>query len=517
MPPRRLDFVGHSDFAATGDEFLAHFVELGGLQPGERVLDVGCGIGRMARPLAGYLSPTASYDGFDVNRDGIAWCRRRYRRHPNFRFERRRPLQRRATTRAARSAPTSTASPTTTRASTSCVATSRVHAPARGRGRRTTSPSRRACSRPAGGCSRRSSCSTTQSRARSPAARAALPFLDADAARRGRRRGRSPRRRSPTTTTGSCEALRATGCSSSRCTRGRGAGDDEPVSFQDIVVAACVRSTSCTRARRASICCCADRRRARRPRAGVVGRRRCWTALDGDRPAGDPADPHPPRPRRRDRRAGAALAGRRGLGARARRAAPGRPRRSWSPAPSALYGDDMDRAVGRGRAGARGTLRVLDGRRARSTASASSTRRATPRTTSPTCTRRRGTAFTGDVAGVRDRRRAGARRRRRRPTSTSRPGARSIDARARRGSPSALALTHFGAHDPAGHLDACARALRQWADKARELRPGRASSAWRTRARCTGERELPRGHAARARCTAGLSGTGPSAISSDSV
>ena len=86
-PPRRLDFVGHSDFATTGDEFLAHFVELGGLQPGERVLDIGCGIGRMARPLAGYLSSDGSYDGFDVNRDGIAWCRRRYRRHPNFHFE----------------------------------------------------------------------------------------------------------------------------------------------------------------------------------------------------------------------------------------------------------------------------------------------------------------------------------------------------------------------------------------------------------------------------------------------
>jgi SAM-dependent methyltransferase len=86
-PPRRLDFVGHSDFAATGDEFMAHFVELGGLQPAARVLDVGCGIGRMARPLAGYLSSDGSYDGFDVNRDGIAWCRRRYRRHPNFRFE----------------------------------------------------------------------------------------------------------------------------------------------------------------------------------------------------------------------------------------------------------------------------------------------------------------------------------------------------------------------------------------------------------------------------------------------
>jgi SAM-dependent methyltransferase len=86
VPPRRLDFVGHSDFVDTGDEFLTHFVELAGLQPDERVLDVGCGIGRMARPLAGYLSPQGSYDGFDVDRRGIGWCRRRYRRHPNFRF-----------------------------------------------------------------------------------------------------------------------------------------------------------------------------------------------------------------------------------------------------------------------------------------------------------------------------------------------------------------------------------------------------------------------------------------------
>lgn len=87
VPPRRLDFVGHSDFVSTGDEFLTHFVELGGLQPQHAVLDVGCGIGRIARPLAGYLSADGSYDGFDVNREGIGWCRRRYAKHPNFRFQ----------------------------------------------------------------------------------------------------------------------------------------------------------------------------------------------------------------------------------------------------------------------------------------------------------------------------------------------------------------------------------------------------------------------------------------------
>ncbi|HMJ34716.1 MAG TPA: class I SAM-dependent methyltransferase [Baekduia sp.] len=87
VPPRRLDFVGHSDFVDTGDEFLRHFVALGGLRSTERVLDIGCGIGRMARPLTRHLTPPGSYDGFDINAEGIAWCRRRYRAHPRFTFQ----------------------------------------------------------------------------------------------------------------------------------------------------------------------------------------------------------------------------------------------------------------------------------------------------------------------------------------------------------------------------------------------------------------------------------------------
>ncbi len=87
VPPRRLDFVGHSEFAATGEEFLGHFVELGGLQPHHAVLDVGCRAGGMARALAGYLSDDGSYDSLDVNREAIGRCRRRYARHPNFHFK----------------------------------------------------------------------------------------------------------------------------------------------------------------------------------------------------------------------------------------------------------------------------------------------------------------------------------------------------------------------------------------------------------------------------------------------
>jgi len=84
VPPRRLQYVGQGDFVATGDEFLRHLVELAGLRPTSDVLDVGCGIGRVARPLAGYLT-TGGYCGFDVNEMAIRWCRARY--PARFRFD----------------------------------------------------------------------------------------------------------------------------------------------------------------------------------------------------------------------------------------------------------------------------------------------------------------------------------------------------------------------------------------------------------------------------------------------
>lgn len=76
MPPRRLRSVGTGDFRATGEEFLDHFRELGGLRPEDAVLDIGCGTGRMALPLTGYLSEHGSYEGFDVVTSGVRWCQR---------------------------------------------------------------------------------------------------------------------------------------------------------------------------------------------------------------------------------------------------------------------------------------------------------------------------------------------------------------------------------------------------------------------------------------------------------
>ncbi|MEA2266189.1 MAG: hypothetical protein QOE27_1772 [Solirubrobacteraceae bacterium] len=85
-PPRRLQSVGHGDFRAVGEIVLAQLIEVGGLAPTDRVLDVGCGTGRTAVPLAGFLDG-GTYAGFDVSRPAIDWCRSSVAaRHPNFSF-----------------------------------------------------------------------------------------------------------------------------------------------------------------------------------------------------------------------------------------------------------------------------------------------------------------------------------------------------------------------------------------------------------------------------------------------
>ncbi|MDP8919032.1 MAG: class I SAM-dependent methyltransferase, partial [Pseudomonadota bacterium] len=64
-------FVGDGDYRAIGVEYLGHYVRLGELKPSDRVLDIGCGIGRMAVPLTQYLDPeTAFYEGIDPVNEG---------------------------------------------------------------------------------------------------------------------------------------------------------------------------------------------------------------------------------------------------------------------------------------------------------------------------------------------------------------------------------------------------------------------------------------------------------------
>jgi SAM-dependent methyltransferase len=88
IPPQdMLTSVGGGDFKRVGQEFLGYCTDLCALQPSDHVLDVGCGIGRIAVPLAGYLSSAGRYEGFDTVREGITWCAEHISpRYPNFNF-----------------------------------------------------------------------------------------------------------------------------------------------------------------------------------------------------------------------------------------------------------------------------------------------------------------------------------------------------------------------------------------------------------------------------------------------
>jgi SAM-dependent methyltransferase len=89
IPPRRKIFIGGPEFRQIGDEFFGYFRRYGEIQPHHRILDIGCGIGRMSRPFVPFLDPArGSFEGFDIDQSGIKWCQEHYRQYPHFRFQR---------------------------------------------------------------------------------------------------------------------------------------------------------------------------------------------------------------------------------------------------------------------------------------------------------------------------------------------------------------------------------------------------------------------------------------------
>ena len=87
VPPDDHIFVGDGDYLGISAEFLRYFVETAGLRTTDTVLDVGCGIGRMATGLSLYLDRTAGrYIGFDPIGSGIEWCRTAFADRPGFEF-----------------------------------------------------------------------------------------------------------------------------------------------------------------------------------------------------------------------------------------------------------------------------------------------------------------------------------------------------------------------------------------------------------------------------------------------
>jgi SAM-dependent methyltransferase len=83
-----LGEVGPRVFDETGQNRLRTLIERCDLAADHSVLDVGCGIGRHAIPLSGYLNANGSYEGFDLISSAIEWCSADISsRYPNFRFQ----------------------------------------------------------------------------------------------------------------------------------------------------------------------------------------------------------------------------------------------------------------------------------------------------------------------------------------------------------------------------------------------------------------------------------------------
>lgn len=81
LPPRRLRFCGanfkdDAHFLASARGEAERLIERCGLGHGSRVLDVGCGPGRLAIGIQSRLGTLAGYLGLDVDPTSVDWCRR---------------------------------------------------------------------------------------------------------------------------------------------------------------------------------------------------------------------------------------------------------------------------------------------------------------------------------------------------------------------------------------------------------------------------------------------------------
>jgi SAM-dependent methyltransferase len=76
LPPKAHIFTGGVvDFAASGRSTLQTICSVTGVNPSSHILDVGCGIGRLAIAMPDFLDANGGYEGFDIVPEGIEWCK----------------------------------------------------------------------------------------------------------------------------------------------------------------------------------------------------------------------------------------------------------------------------------------------------------------------------------------------------------------------------------------------------------------------------------------------------------
>lgn len=86
IPPENLQLFVGGAFEIVGKACLS-YIQIRGLKPNERVLEVGCGCGRIAVPMTRFLDSKGHYEGFDISKECINWCKNNISpKYPNFHF-----------------------------------------------------------------------------------------------------------------------------------------------------------------------------------------------------------------------------------------------------------------------------------------------------------------------------------------------------------------------------------------------------------------------------------------------
>lgn len=89
IPPKEMCYDGPwEEYESNGKEYFKWYKEIAKLVDTDRILDIGCGLGRKTQPLLDFLT-SGLYVGIDCKMEAIKWCQENIwsREHPNFIFE----------------------------------------------------------------------------------------------------------------------------------------------------------------------------------------------------------------------------------------------------------------------------------------------------------------------------------------------------------------------------------------------------------------------------------------------
>lgn len=84
-PPKALNYAADGDFVSQGDELVRTLQWDFSLSDGQRILDIGSGIGRIATALH-RAKRDVRYAGFDIVKYGVLWCKKKLSESEGYHF-----------------------------------------------------------------------------------------------------------------------------------------------------------------------------------------------------------------------------------------------------------------------------------------------------------------------------------------------------------------------------------------------------------------------------------------------